>query len=334
MNSTTHITQMQKIHFGSKIICSDGDGGTLAHVCFDPITRCMTHIGVKQSHLFGKIVYLSFEALVSATREAVTLNISRSYLSDVSSVKPDGALAFLDNKSIVQNSSGAKGTLMLVAVHPESGVLAYIVVHHMRPGQNTLLRQEVVTKLETGLVVVSIPDVALHGLPPYRSDEELQAEVENLLSKFTPLHVDLGGLTARVLDGVLYLNGNISSSLRGDIVQNQVLGIPGLLAIENHLVGDDTLANNLAMALAQDPRTHDLPIGVYPRLGIVRLRGAVHNSQQKAAAEEIVQTFPKVRSVINDLDVNPNESLLHVMSAAESGDAEDKIPGEYVRHTK
>lgn len=334
MNPTTHLTEMQKIHFGSKIICSDGDGGTLVHVGFDPVTRCMTHIGAKHSRLFGKIVYLPFETVVSATRDAVTLNVSRSDLSDASSVRPDGAMAFLDNKSIVQNSSGAKGTLMLVAVQPESGELAYFVVHHMQPGQNTLLRQELVTKLETGLVVVSIPDATLHRLPPYRSDEELYEEVESILSKFTPLHVDLGGLTVRVLDGVLYLDGNISSSLRGDMVQNQVFGIPGLLTIENHLVGDDKLASDLAMALAHDPRTHDLPIGVYPRLGVVRLSGAVHNSQQKAAAEEIVQMFPHVRSVINDLDIAPNVSLLHVMSAAESGDAEDKVPGEYIRHTK
>jgi len=50
-------------------------------------------------------------------------------------------------------------------------------------------------------------------------------------------------------------------------------------------------------ALAQSSRMRDLPIGVYPRLGEVRLSGAVHTSPQKAVAEEIVQHFPGVRSV-------------------------------------
>jgi hypothetical protein len=63
---------------------------------------------------------------------------------------------------------------------------------------------------------------------------------------------------------------------------SQTLGT-GLLEIKNELLGDDTLANSLALVLGRDPRTHDLPIGVYPRLGNVRLSGSVHNEQQKAA---------------------------------------------------
>lgn len=42
----------------------------------------------------------------------------------------------------------------------------------------------------------------------------------------TPLHIDLKGITIRVLDGVLYLNRNTSNQLPADIVEGQVLGIP------------------------------------------------------------------------------------------------------------
>lgn len=139
-------------------------------------------------------------------------------------------------------------------------------------------------------------------------------------------------MNIRVLDSVLYLDGNISSSLRGDIVVDQVSGVPGLLEIKNNLVGDDKLAGDLAMALGNDPRTCDLPIGVYPRLGVVRLSGAVHTGQQKAAAEEIALNFSGVRSVINDLTVDPGADMLHVMSAA--GGDEDKVPNKYTRHTR
>jgi len=80
---------------------------------------------------------------------------------------------------------------------------------------------------------------------------------------------------------VLYLDGNISSSLRADIAVDQVYGVQGLLEIKSNLVGDDQLAADLALALGQDPRTRDLPIGVYPKLGVVRLSGAVHNGSRK-----------------------------------------------------
>jgi osmotically-inducible protein OsmY len=212
--------------------------------------------------------------------------------------------------------------------------VAYLVAHHLRPEQDTLLREELITEIASGLVRVSVPAATLNAFPPYRPDSDLQQEVEAILYDVTPLHVDLPGMSVRVLDSVLYLDGNISSSLRADIAQDQVLGVAGLLEIKNNLVGDDRLATDLAMALAHDERTRDLPIGVYPRLGTVRLSGAVHNSQQKAAATEIVSNFPGVRGVINDLVVNPKTDQIYVMARPEGGEAEDKVPGKYIRHTK
>src|SRR5438270_1746882 len=333
MSKTTLISEMHKFHFGSKIFFADGEDGVLLHVIFNPTARRLTHIGVRQGRLFGKSVLLPYETIVNATGDGVTLRINRADATVASSTNVKGAL--LDNKSVVENTaSPARGTLMMVAVHPENAELAYVVVHHLRPGQDTLLRQNFVTDIATGHVKVNIPDTTLNELPPYRPDAVLQQEVEAILFDLTPLHVDLKGMTVRVLDSVLYLDGNISSSLRADIAQDQVSGVVGLLEIKNNLVGDDTLAADVAMALGQNPRTRELPIGVYPRLGVVRLSGAVRNEQQKAAAEEITLTIPGVRSVINDLVVDPSADMLHVMSAPEGGEMKDIIPGKYVRHTQ
>ncbi len=333
MNKTTLISDMQKFHFGSKIFCSDGEDGILVDVVFDPASCSMTHIGVKHGRLFGKTVHLPYGSVVSATGEGVTLSLKCADLATTKSVQPGGAT--LTSKSIVENSgSTAKGSLMLVAVHPENGELAYVVAHDLRPGQHTLIREEFITTLMTDRVTISIPEDKLNALPSYRSDSALQQEVESIIFDLTPLHIDLKAITARVLDSVLYLDGNISSALRSDIVQDQVLGVEGLMEIKNRLVADDALAAELALALGQDARTRELPIGVYPRLGIVRLSGAVHNSQQKAAAEEIAKNFPGVRSVVNNLLVDPKVDMLNVMSAPEGGETKDIVPGKYVRHTQ
>jgi len=115
---------------------------------------------------------------------------------------------------------------------------------------------------------------------------------------------------------------------------DRVSGITSLSEIKNRVVADDTLAAGLALALGQDARTRDVPIGVYPRLGVVRLSGAVHNSQQKDAAGEMAGIFPGVRSVTNDLIIDPHATLLNVMSAPEGGETKDVVPGKYVRHTQ
>lgn len=333
MNKTTLISEMLKFHFGNKIFCFDGEDGVLVDVVFDPATSSITHTGVKQGRLFGKTVHISFNSVVSATGEGVTLSVKLADLAAANSTMPGGAI--LTSKSMVENSgSTAKGSLLLVAVHPENGELAYIVARNLRPGQDTLLQEEFIKALETDRVTLSIPEDKLNALPPYRSDSVLQQEVESILFDLTPLHIDLKAITSRVLDSVLYLDGNISSKLRSDIVQDQVSGVVGLTEIKNHLVADDTLAADLALALGQDARTRELPIGVYPRLGVVRLSGAVHNSQQKAAAGEIAKNFAGVRSVVNDLLVDPKADMLNVMSAPEGGESKDIVPGKYVRHTQ
>lgn len=333
MEKTMLISEMYKFHFGSKIFCSDGEDGALAQVGFDAAQSRMSYIVVRLGRFFGKNVYLPFDTVTAASGEGVTLRIPRAELEAAS--KNDLGGAVMDSKTMVEcDGVAARGTLALVAVHPGSGELAYLVAHHLRPGQDTLLQQHYVTKLSTGHVTVSIPEATLQTLSPYRSDAELQQEVENILFDLTPLHVDFKGMMIRVLDSVLYVDGNISSSLRGDIVQDQASGVQGLLEIKSRLIGDDQLAADLAMALGRDERTRDLPIGVYPRLGHVRLRGSVHNAGQKAAAEEIASNFSDVRSVTNELIVDPNMDLLTVMSASETSDAVDKVPGKYIRHTK
>lgn len=333
MEKVTSISEMLKFHFGSKIFCSDGEEGFLTHVAFDQATRCLTHIGIKEGRFFGKSFYLPFPAVVGATGDGVTLNITRTDLAQVGQENPSRTL--FDAKSIVQlTDASTKGTVSMIAVHPKSGELAYVVVHHLRAGVDTQIQQEYIKQIESGRFTVSIPDTVLQSLPPYRSDAELQQEVEALLFDITPLHVDFKGLKVRVLDSVLYLEGNISSSLRADLVQDQAMGVQGLLEIENHLIGDDTLAAQLATELAHNAQTRDLPIGVYPKLGVVRLSGAVHNEQQKAAAGEMAKHFPGVLSVINDLIVDPKATMIHVMSSAEGGEASDIVPGKYIRHTK
>ncbi len=327
------LSDTQKFHFGSKLSCTDGEDGALTHIGIDATARRITHIGLKSGRLFSKTVFLPYSAIVTATDDGIMLNITRAELATASTVAPSGVL--LDAHSVVKNTdTPAKGTLLLVAVQPKSAEIAYIVAHHLHPSQDTLLREEIITYIDAGHISISLPEATLQTLPPYRPDAELQREVEDILFAFTPLHIDLPGISLAVQDGILYLEGNISSSLRGDIAQDQVLGIQGLLGVENHLVGDDTLASDLAMALGRDLRTRDLPIGVYPRLGVVRLSGAVHNAQQSMTAEEIARDFPGVRSVTNDIVIDPRTDLLRVMSAPVGGEASDIIPGKYIRHTK
>jgi osmotically-inducible protein OsmY len=333
MQKTTSISEMQKFHFGSKISCTDGESGTLAYLGFERESHRLQLIGIRLGRFFSKTVFLPLSTVTQASGDGIVLNITSAELEAAERTVPGGAL--LDSRSAVQRlQSSDAGMLKLVAIEPGSGELRYFVAQDLRPGQAILLYGQYVKELQTNRVLVEISDADLQVLPAYRSDEELQREVESVVFDLTPLHIDSRGMHMRVLDSVLYLDGNISSSLRGDMVRDQAQGVEGLLQIENRLVADDVLAGELALALSRDPRTQGLPIGVYPRLGAVRLSGTARSEEQRRAAVEIARAFPGVHSVTADLRIDSTATMLHVMSPSESGQAQDIIPGKYVRHTK
>jgi osmotically-inducible protein OsmY len=332
MDKIALISDLQKFRFGSKVICSDGEEGYLSHVGVDVSAPRVVTLGVKLGRFFGKTVSVPLSIVLEASGQGVILSITRAELAAIQTRAEEVQLDAHSN--VRESGSNTRGTLLVIAAQPQSGEFSYIVVHSLRANQDTLLRQEYISKVESGSILVKVPEAILQTLPIYRSDEDLQREVEAVLFDFAPLHIDFPGMHVRVLDSVLYLDGNISSSLRGDIVDDQAAGVPGLLEVKNRMVGDDILAADLAMALGRDPRTRDLPLGVYPRLGIVRLSGFVHNKQQKIAAEQIAKDFPGVRSVINELVLKPQAELLNVMSSSGTEDTEDIVPGKYIRHTK
>jgi osmotically-inducible protein OsmY len=332
MMQQEHISEMLKFRFGSKVFCSDGEYGILEAVIVDPAQRKVTHVGVTRGILLKKRSYAPFSAVEAASSDGVTLTMSSEALVSQDTA-PTGGIA-LSARSLVVVPGSGKGTLLLVAVQPLSGTLTYVVAHQLAAGQDTLLNAAYISEVSSEGIVLNITAETLKGLPPYRSDRELQREVEAALFDLYPLHIDMRGIKARVLDGVLYLDGNISSALRADLVERQVMSVPGLLEIKNNLVADDTLAGEVALALSRDPRTHGLPIGVYPRLGIVRLSGAVRTAEQKRAANEIVRSIPGVREVIDDLAIDPKAAHLPIMASTGAED-EDLVPGgRYVRHTR
>lgn len=331
MGKNAPISETLKFHFGNKIFCTNGQDCTLSAVLFDATTKRLVSLAVRQERLFGKTFYVPFDKVTMANADGIWLHLSLAELA--ASPKAEGPGVAIDSHTIVKSSAG-NGAPIIVAVQPTSGALTYIVVRNLIAGRNTLLRASLVTSLAPRQIEISADEALLKSLPPHRSDRELQEEVNQIVFDLAFIHIDFKSMSLRVLDGILYMDGNISSTLRGDLTFNQVSGIEGLLEIKNNLVGDDTLAAEIALALSQDERTHGRPIGVYPQLGVVRLSGSVRNAQQKAAAAEIARRFAGVRSVINDLAIDPSAVMLYVMSAQESGEAKDLTPGKFVRHTR
>ncbi len=60
MSKTTLVSEMLKFHFGNRIVYADGEEGYLVYVIFDPVSRRLTHVGVRHNRLFGKTIHIPF----------------------------------------------------------------------------------------------------------------------------------------------------------------------------------------------------------------------------------------------------------------------------------
>jgi osmotically-inducible protein OsmY len=158
-----------------------------------------------------------------------------------------------------------------------------------------------------------------------RADDELCQDVYHRLRDCQLVRLDLPGITIHARDGVVWLRGHVSSDGKRRRTDEVLWGLDGLLELHNELVTDTDLAAAVAMALAYDPRTARERIGVYPSLGVMRLRGIVRTPGAHAGAWEIAAAVPLVKQVVNELCIDPDADVLPDLAGVTNN--YDLVPG-------
>jgi osmotically-inducible protein OsmY len=193
------------------------------------------------------------------------------------------------------------------------------------PREDTLLPARVVTDITTRRVVPSVGGVPNEHLARSRADDELCQDVYHRLRDCQLVRLDLPGIAIHARDGVVWLRGHVSSDGKRRRADEVLRGLAGLVQLHNELVTDTALAAAVAMALAYDPRTARQHIGVYPYLGVMRLRGIVRTATAHAAAGEIAAAVPLVKQVVNELRVDPDADVLPDLASVTTN--YDLVPG-------
>lgn len=235
----------------------------------------------------------------------------------------EGAIVFTPKTRIVLDAKRL-GTLTQVTINRETRVLRHLVVDR-GPGGEVLVPATDIAQVDERQILLDAHQAGAQPLIPFRRDAELYDEVRRAIEGYPRLRIDLDGIEIRAIDGVVWLKGNVSSELNRRLVQDQLTNIRGLAELHNELVADTELAAAVSTALAGDPRTGGERIGVYPELGNVRLRGSVRTPAAREAAAQIAGGVPGVKSVHNDLRVDPNASVLPVLASVTN--EEDRVPG-------
>ncbi|HEU4784720.1 MAG TPA: BON domain-containing protein [Ktedonobacterales bacterium] len=321
--SATEFAAVSKYRFGTPVFTDDGDEGSLDSLIVDPQTRAITGMRVRYG-LFGRELYtLPIAVIRHATPENVKLHKTREELkrdySTVSSVMllTSGTQVVVANKSV--------GKLTQVTVNRETQALRHLVVEHGLRSESVVSAQNISAIEGKRIIIGTTADTTAPMLTPYRPDEELHEEIRSAIYDYPRLRVDLPGIGIHVIDGVLWLQGHVSSDLNKRLVVDQLTNIRGLGETHNELIADTDLAAAVSMALAKDPRTARERIGVYPALGHIHLRGRARSGDARTAAYAVAWGVPGVKDVENALIVDPSAEVIPVMAGITN--EEDRVPG-------
>jgi osmotically-inducible protein OsmY len=330
---------VQKFRFGASIQASDGDAGKLVAVIVDSQERALTHVGIRIHQFDRHLTFVSLDYVTTATAASIALHISRdemkSEIAEGSLTPPRITLTALTRVKageMVGNNKSSEwslGRLRQLTIAVPSRVLRHLVV--ARPGHAALVvPAELITDLSAeriGIRLEELPPDRRSPLQPYRPDEELGHDVFDKLYDSVSLRVDLPGIEIYPIDGAVWLQGHVSNDSMRRLAEEVIQGITGLSAVHNELVADDTLAAAVSAALAHDPRTagDGQYIGVYPRLGEIRLRGSVQTAAAREGASTVALAVPAVKRVVNQLHVDPDALELHDLAGVTN--QYDLVPG-------
>jgi osmotically-inducible protein OsmY len=303
---------VRKFRFGADVQASDGAAGSVVALVADGQRRTLIEVGIRRGP-FHPCAFVSLSHVIEATAETLTLDLTREQIERQTT--PAGMT--LTPFTTVRANGVYLGRLAQITVTAPSETLRHFVVAQGMHG----LRREAAApaRIIIGMTARQI-SVRLDGLPqkrllPCRTDTVLRQDVYAKLFDYAPLRVDLPGIEIQPVDGVVWLRGHVSSGGARRMAEDQAQGVRGLASLRNELTADDALAATVSMAIAQDPGTDQRQhIGVYPRLGVVYLRGSVRTPAARERASVIATACSTVKSVINELRVTTSEEVISVMA--------------------
>lgn len=137
-----------------------------------------------------------------------------------------------------------------------------------------------------------------------KTDAAIKENITNALWKDNVLKTqDYYEIDVHAKNGVVYLNGHITSSTSQNRIENAIRSIPGILEIKNNLVLDDKLTTEVAGLLGKLEHTFNCKFFTGVSRGVVVLNGEVSDIDVRMSAEQCAASHPKVRAVINYIRV-------------------------------
>lgn len=164
---------------------------------------------------------------------------------------------------------------------------------------------------ETGTEVTEEP---ITNEVPVIADATIEAEVQSKLNNDPQLAIFT--VEAQSADGVVILTGQVESEEASAAAEARAANTLGVDSVDNQLevvaagkakgrISDAWITTKVKSKLAADPQVNPFNINVDTKNRIVTLTGEVQTEMARSEAEKHASDTRAVRSVVNELTVNP-----------------------------
>jgi osmotically-inducible protein OsmY len=216
------------------------------------------------------------------------------------------ARAVIKQGTPIRNAQGAIGHIDHLLVDPKSGEVSHLVVRKGLLPYYPIVPISAVKTVSDKAVSVSLTDEEVNALPRYKSREAEDIEVE-LRARLGESPLDFSGVEMSIDGGNVLLVGwvpDIRAKRRAEAIARS---IDGVIDVQNRLDAEVTITTRVMNALLSDPRTSLSTIDVVNERGLITLKGKVDSVEVYEAAEGIAAEQTGVVSVVNALEVEPDD---------------------------
>jgi len=201
---------------------------------------------------------------------------------------------------------GKVGRFVHMFYHGEGSAPAAIVVRRgFLRKRDYIVPWKRIAGCSSDRIVLDLMKQDLASLPMFRPDYEIADDLQRAFHapREPEDYSAFLGIATSVEAGVLELSGNVCSGIRRRQAELIAGAVPGVLDVRNRLVADDELAAEVDRALKRVDGVTISRLRVDVFLGLVRLRGTVGSSSQRALATSVARSFAGVRAINNALQI-------------------------------
>jgi osmotically-inducible protein OsmY len=192
------------------------------------------------------------------------------------------------------------GKLRLVSFDPGSReVKALVVEGSGGPASLRLVPTERVSTVGPDGIATDIKRAAWPTLDAYASDWDLRQTITEKIADDGVLRPFARSINIDVQDQRVRLRGYVATQDQVDRAARITRSVPGVLSIERSIVSDDALAETVARAIGQNPRTTRAQVQVTAHLGVIDIAGEVADAAVMKAIEQVATQVPGVQAVHN-----------------------------------